>query len=67
MKNDSCTETVKARVRRRFPNAGAELSAMWGWRIMDYTDQYSPVPLNRGCKSEAEAWRSVARRRGFRT
>jgi len=50
------------RVRRRIPNAGAELSAMWGWRIMDYTDQQNPAPLNRGCKTELAAWRSLDRR-----
>ena len=54
--------TAKARVKRRMPNTGAELSAMHGWRIVDYTDQYNPVALNRGCKSEAAAWRSVDRR-----
>jgi hypothetical protein len=53
---------VMDRVRRRMPNAGAELSATHGWRIMDYTDQYRPVPLNRGCKTELGAWQSVARR-----
>ena len=56
-------DTAKARVKRRIPNAGAELSAMWGWRIMDYTNQQFPVPLNRGCKTEAAAWRSLDRRR----
>ena len=55
-------ETIKARVKRRMPNAGAELSAMWGWRIMDYTDHRNPVPLNRGCKTELAAWRSLDRR-----
>lgn len=52
------------RVRRRMPKRllGAELSAMRGWRIMDYTDQQNPVALNRGCKTEAEAWRSLDRR-----
>lgn len=58
---------AQTRVKRRYPNAGAELSAMWGWRIMDYTDQYSPKPLNKGTKTEAAAWRSVAQRHGFRT
>lgn len=54
--------TPKERVKRRIPNAGAALSAMRGWQIMDYTDQRNPAPLNRGCKTEAEAWRSVDRR-----
>ena len=66
MKRNSCTETAKERVTCRFPCAGAELSAMHGWRIMDYADPYDPIPLNRGCKTEAAAWRSVANRRGFR-
>ena len=56
------TCNVMDRVRRRMPNTGAELSAMWGWRIMDYTDQRNPVALNRGCKSELAAWRSLDRR-----
>ena len=60
-------QTAKDRVKRRIQNAGAELSAMWGWRIMDYSDQYNAVPLNRGAKTEAAAWKSVANRRGFRT
>jgi len=57
-------DTVKDRVKRRMPKRllGAELSAMWGWRIMDYTDQYNPVPMNRGCKTEDAAWKSLDRR-----
>lgn len=57
-------EVVMPRVKRRMPkrNLGAELSAMWGWRIMDYTDPYNPVPLNRGCKTEFAAWKSIDRR-----
>ena len=54
--------TAKDRVKRRMPNTGAELSSMWGWRILDYTDKRNPVALNRGCKTEAAAWRSVDRR-----
>jgi hypothetical protein len=53
---------VMDRVRRRMPNVGAELSAMHGWRIVDYTDQHNPVALNRGCKTELGAWQSVDRR-----
>jgi len=57
-------DVVAARVKNRMPNRvlGAELSSMWGWRIMDYTDQYNPVALNRGCKTEAAAWKSLDRR-----
>lgn len=61
------TETAKQRVKKRIPNAGAELSAMHNWRIMDYTDQKNPVPLNKGAKTEGAAWRSVANRMGFFT
>lgn len=58
----SSLDRVKQRVKRRIPNAGAQLSAMWGWRIVDYTDPYNPVALNRGCKTEIAAWRSLDRR-----
>ena len=54
--------TAKMRVQRRIPSAGAELSAMHGWRIVDYRDHNNPVALNRGCKTEAAAWRSVDQR-----
>jgi len=49
-------------VRRRYPNAGAQLSAMHGWQIMDYTDQYSPVLLGGAKRSEADAWANTARK-----
>lgn len=59
---------AKDRVKRRHPCAGAELSAMHGWRIADYEySQHNPTYLNRGTKTEAAAWRSVANRRGYRT
>ena len=60
------SHTAKERVLKRHPAAGAQLSAMHGWRIVDYTRPETHVYLNRGCKTEAAAWRSVAYRRGYR-
>lgn len=60
------TETAQESVKRWYPNTGAQLSAAHGWRILDYTDQKNPTILNRGTKTEAAAWRSVASRRGWR-
>ena len=60
------SSTQQERVKKAYPNAGIELSAMHGFRVVDYTDQYNPRALNRGCKTEAAAWRSVADRHGLR-
>lgn len=49
-------------VRRRHPNSGAQLSAMWGWQIMDYSDQHQPVVLGRATRSESDAWANTARK-----
>jgi len=54
--------TPKARVKAKHKWAGAELSAMRGFRIMDYTDPYNPKPLSGGRKTEAAAWRDAARK-----
>ena len=53
--------TAKEYVRRKHPNAGAQLSAMHGWQIMDYTDPYDPRFLGRCRRSESGAWRNAAR------
>lgn len=51
----------KEYVRRKRPNAGCELSAMHGWRIMDYTDQQYPKLIAKAIRSEADAWGNAAR------
>lgn len=56
------TLTVEQLVRKAYPNAGCELSAMRGFRVMDYTNQQYPEPLGNGCKTERAAWISAARR-----
>lgn len=56
--------TPKQRVLRKYPRAGLELSAMYGWRVMDYTnpeDRSSPA-LSVGRKTEAAAWADAARK-----
>ena len=55
------TQTAKERVLRMYPQAWAEWSEMYGWRIVNH-GVIPQVPLNRGCKSEAAAWRSIAAR-----
>mgnify|MGYP001582183105 CR=1 FL=1 len=52
---------AKRKVTKAFPQAGAELSAMFGWRILDYSDPLLPPPLSRPRKSEDEAWADAAR------
>ena len=54
----------KERVLKKIPRAGAMLSAMWGWIIMDYTDDDDPVAISsrKGKKTEALAWQDAARR-----
>jgi hypothetical protein len=54
--------TAKEYVRRKHPNSGAQLSAMHGWQIMDYTDQHSPVLLGKARRSESDAWGNASRR-----
>ena len=54
--------TNKEFVRKKRKNAGAQLSAMHGWQIMDYTDQYSPVLLGQAMRSESDAWQNAARK-----
>ena len=57
-------ERAEAKVRRKYPMAGVELSAMHGFRVMDYVnpeDRCPPV-LGPGARTEAEAWRKAARR-----
>jgi len=49
-------------VRRRYPNSGAQLSATWGWQIMDYTDQHNPILLGRASRSESDAWVSASKK-----
>ena len=49
-------------VRAKYPNAGAQLSSMWGWQIMDYENQHTPVLLGRAKRSEADAWANAARK-----
>ena len=53
--------TAKEHVRRKYKNAGAQLSAMYGWQIMDYTDQHSPTLLGRATRSESDAWANASR------
>lgn len=54
--------TPKQRVQRRYHCAGASLSAMHGWQIMDYYSQLNPTKLASSHRSEAAAWSAAARR-----
>ena len=54
--------TPKQQVLKRYPNAGCQLSAMWGWQIIDYgEDGYGTVMLGRARRSESAAWAAAAR------
>lgn len=56
--------TPRERVLKKFPRAGVELSAMRGFRVMNYEnpEERCPPPLGGGCKTEAAAWTAAARR-----
>ena len=49
--------TRKQRVRQRYRNAGAQLSAMHGWQIVDYgKDGTGTTVLGSSGKNETMAW-----------
>ena len=55
--------TPKEFVRRRYPHSGAQLSAMWGWQIIDYgKDGRGDAVLGRAQRSESDAWCSADKR-----
>lgn len=50
-------------VRRRYTNAGAQLSAMYGWQIVDYgKDGRGDNVLGRAKRSESDAWGNADKR-----
>lgn len=55
--------TAKELVRRHYPHSGAQLSAMWGWQIVDYgEDGRGDTVLGRARRSESDAWCSADKR-----
>lgn len=54
--------TPKQYVRAKRPNSGAQLSAMHGWQIMDYTNQHDPEMIAKAKRSESDAWGNAARK-----
>ena len=60
---DASHTTPMQQVRRRYRHAGAQLSAMHGWQIVNYgKDGRGTDVLARSSRSEADAWRNAARK-----
>jgi hypothetical protein len=56
-------ERLKKFVQRKYPYAGAQLSAMHGWQIVDYgEDGYGTTVIGRSGKNELMAWSNAAAR-----